>query len=55
LLWSLNELLALDAANDALGAARKAKSATAEATPIFLTMVIPPFRVGKIALSRLRI
>jgi len=47
LLWSLNELLALDAANDALGAARKAKSATAAATPIFLTMVIPPFRVGQ--------
>jgi hypothetical protein len=34
--------LALDAANEALGAARKATSATAAATPICLTMVILP-------------
>jgi hypothetical protein len=35
----------LDAANDALGTARKAASATAMA--IFVTMVIPPFKVGQ--------
>jgi hypothetical protein len=49
LLWSLNELFALDAAKDALGAARKAKSTTAAATPIFLTMVILPLAWDKIA------
>jgi hypothetical protein len=35
----------LDAANDALGTARKAARATA--TAIFVTMVIPPFKVGQ--------
>jgi hypothetical protein len=34
----------LDAANDALGTARKAASATA--TAIFVNMVIPPFKLG---------
>ena len=50
LVTSLDELLALDAANDALGTARKA--AIASAMPIFVTMVIPPFRMGKIAPSQ---
>ena len=45
LVTSLDEFLALDAANDALGTARKAASATA--TAIFVTMVIPPFKVGQ--------
>jgi hypothetical protein len=43
--------LALDAANDALGTARKAASAAA--TAIFVTMVIPPLKWGKIAPSHL--
>jgi hypothetical protein len=43
LVTSLDEFLAFDAANDALGTARKAASATA--TAIFVTMVIPPFKV----------
>ena len=42
---ALDEALVLDAANDALGTARKATSATA--TAIFVTMVIPPFKVGQ--------
>jgi hypothetical protein len=45
LVKSLDELLALDAANDALGTARKAASASA--MPTFVTMVIPPFIVGQ--------
>ena len=45
LVTSLDEFLALDAANDALGTARKA--AIASAMPIFVTMVIPPFRMGQ--------
>jgi hypothetical protein len=42
LCWS--DSLFLDAANDALGIARKAASASA--IPIFGSMVIPPFTVG---------